>query len=300
MAEYCLRWNNHQPNLVTVFSELLNAETLVDVTLATDGHFIHAHKLVLSACSVYFKDLFGSNPCKHPIVFLKDIKIEDLKTVIDFIYRGEVNVSQERLQDVLKTAESLRIKGLADKPFSYDEYPSQSRSGGQQHLSSSFSSQRSSLTDSREQQQSGDADDLIDVSGGDAHSPPAHKKRKVAASQDSSDGAQGSHAQCIYLYKISYIVIEIESLGKFVDYFLETNHEEDRHKSNGKEENAQPQKPPSATPTVNDEGTTTTTPKNSSGSSAKEKQKDEKEVTAVPVASESRPEFQEYSMYENH
>ncbi|KAL7636261.1 UNVERIFIED_CONTAM: hypothetical protein RMT77_013020 [Armadillidium vulgare] len=263
MAEYCLRWNNHQPNLVTVFSELLNAETLVDVTLATDGHFIHAHKLVLSACSVYFKDLFGSNPCKHPIVFLKDIKIEDLKTVIDFIYRGEVNVSQERLQDVLKTAESLRIKGLADKPFSYDEYPSQSRSGGQQHLSSSFSSQRSSLTDSREQQQSGDADDLIDVSGGDAHSPPAHKKRKVAASQDSSDGAQ------------------------------ETNHEEDRHKSNGKEENAQPQKPPSATPTVNDEGTTTTTPKNSSGSSAKEKQKDEKEVTAVPVASESRPEFQE-------
>lgn len=82
-------------------------------------------------------------------------------------------------------------------------------------------------------------------------------------------------------------------MGKFVDYFLETNHEEDRHKSNGKEENAQPQKPPSATPTVNDEGTTTTTPKNSSGSSAKEKQKDEKEVTAVPVASESRPEFQE-------
>ncbi|KAB7505021.1 Protein tramtrack, alpha isoform [Armadillidium nasatum] len=285
MAEYCLRWNNHQPNLVTVFSELLNAETLVDVTLATDGHFIHAHKLVLSACSVYFKDLFGSNPCKHPIVFLKDIKIEDLKTVIDFIYRGEVNVSQERLQDVLKTAESLRIKGLADKPFSYDEYPSQSRSGGQQHLSSSFSSQRSSLTDSREQQQSGDADDLIDVSGGDGHSPPAHKKRKVAASQDSSDGAQ-----------------EIESFGKFVNYFLETNHEEDRHKSNGKEENAQQQKPPSAAPTVNDEGTTTTTPtpKNSSGSSAKEKQKDEKEVTAIPVASESRPEFQEYSMYEKH
>lgn len=53
---------------------------------------------------IYFfsQDLFGSNPCKHPIVFLKDIRIEDLKTVIDFIYRGEVNVSQERLQDVLK------------------------------------------------------------------------------------------------------------------------------------------------------------------------------------------------------
>ena len=43
-----------------------------------------------------------TNNCKHPIVILKDIRIEDLKTVIDFIYRGEVNVSQDRLQDVLK------------------------------------------------------------------------------------------------------------------------------------------------------------------------------------------------------
>ena len=43
-----------------------------------------------------------TNPCKHPIVILKDIRIDDLKTVIDFIYRGEVNVSQDRLQDVLK------------------------------------------------------------------------------------------------------------------------------------------------------------------------------------------------------
>ena len=55
MSEYCLRWNNHQPNLVKVFTDLLTSEALVDVTLAADGRFIQAHQLVLSACSVYFR-----------------------------------------------------------------------------------------------------------------------------------------------------------------------------------------------------------------------------------------------------
>ncbi|KAK3849831.1 hypothetical protein Pcinc_043429 [Petrolisthes cinctipes] len=170
MSEYCLRWNNHRPNLVTVFSELLTSEALVDVTLATDGHYIHAHKLVLSACSVYFKDLFGANPCKHPIVILKDIRIDDLKTVIDFIYRGEVNVAQDRLQDVLRTAESLRIKGLAENPRSFDDTTRYSTSS----IPSQVTRQRSSLTDSREHSLSLEGDDENEPS-----TPPTNKRRKL-------------------------------------------------------------------------------------------------------------------------
>lgn len=54
-SNYCLRWHNHVPNFVSVFSDLLNNECLVDVTLATEGKYIQAHKVVLSACSSYFK-----------------------------------------------------------------------------------------------------------------------------------------------------------------------------------------------------------------------------------------------------
>nr|XP_045598137.1 protein tramtrack, beta isoform-like isoform X3 [Procambarus clarkii] len=190
MSEYCLRWNNHRPNLVTVFSELLTSEALVDVTLATDGHYIHAHKLVLSACSVYFKDLFGANPCKHPIVILKDIRIDDLKTVIDFIYRGEVNVSQDRLQDVLRTAESLRIKGLAENPRSYDEMSSHGARFSSSSLGSQVTRQRSSLTDSREQSLSLEGDEE-----GDPGTPPSSKKRKITASHDSSESLHGEHEE---------------------------------------------------------------------------------------------------------
>lgn len=64
----------------------------------------------------WFQSLFTINPCQHPIVILKDIRFCDLKTMVDFMYYGEVNVSQEQLPAILKIAEMLKIKGLADMP----------------------------------------------------------------------------------------------------------------------------------------------------------------------------------------
>lgn len=116
VQQFCLRWNNHQPNFISVFTNLLSSESLVDVTLAAEGKQLHAHKVVLSACSTYFQALFTSNPCQHPIVILKDIKYNDLKTMVDFMYYGEVNVSQDQLPAILKTAETLKVKGLAEMP----------------------------------------------------------------------------------------------------------------------------------------------------------------------------------------
>lgn len=76
--------------------------------------------MVLSACSPYFQALFVNHPEKHPIVILKDITYADMKSLLDFMYRGEVSVDQDRLTAFLRVAESLRIKGLTevndDKP----------------------------------------------------------------------------------------------------------------------------------------------------------------------------------------
>ncbi|KAH8306269.1 hypothetical protein KR018_005571 [Drosophila ironensis] len=117
---FCLRWNNHQTNLLSVFDQLLHAETFTDVTLAVEGQYLKAHKMVLSACSPYFNALFVNHPEKHPIVILKDVPYSDMKSLLDFMYRGEVSVDQERLTAFLRVAESLRIKGLTevndDKP----------------------------------------------------------------------------------------------------------------------------------------------------------------------------------------
>ncbi|XP_055526005.1 protein tramtrack, beta isoform isoform X3 [Wyeomyia smithii] len=112
---YCLRWNNHQSNLLGVFNQLLQDESLVDVTLAcSEGASIRAHKVVLSACSSYFQTLFLTHPGRHPIVILKDVRFAELRTLVDFMYKGEVNVEYCQLSELLKTAESLKVKGLAE------------------------------------------------------------------------------------------------------------------------------------------------------------------------------------------
>lgn len=59
---------------------------------------------------------FQENPSKHPIVILKDVSYLHLQAILEFMYAGEVNVSQEQLPAFLKTAARLKVKGLAEPP----------------------------------------------------------------------------------------------------------------------------------------------------------------------------------------
>jgi len=111
---FCLRWNNHQSNLLSVFDQLLQVEAFCDVTLAVEGASLKCHKMVLAACSSYFQNLFMENTCKHPIVFLKDISFNQTRALLDYMYHGEVSVQEEELQGLLKVAEALKVKGLVD------------------------------------------------------------------------------------------------------------------------------------------------------------------------------------------
>ena len=92
----------------------MHHEAFVDVTLACDGLQLKAHKMVLSACSPYFQSMLYGTPDRHPIVFLRDVRYHEMKALLEFMYRGEVSVDQDNLTSLLKVAEGLKIKGLAD------------------------------------------------------------------------------------------------------------------------------------------------------------------------------------------
>nr|XP_012229545.1 PREDICTED: protein abrupt isoform X4 [Linepithema humile] len=112
--QYSLRWNDFQSSILSSFRHLRDEEDFVDVTLACDNCSFTAHKVVLSACSPYFRQLLKANPCQHPIVILKDVASSDMESLLRFMYHGEVNVGQEQLPAFLKTAQMLKVKGLAD------------------------------------------------------------------------------------------------------------------------------------------------------------------------------------------
>jgi len=136
--QFCLKWNNYQASLTNAFKSLLENEDFVDVTLSAGGKTLRAHKVVLSACSSYFKQLLrGISSWQHPVLVMRDVPFVDLYTILEFIYMGEVNVAQSHLTSFLKTAELLQIKGLAENASFQDLENEDSNSGSCSDLTSS-------------------------------------------------------------------------------------------------------------------------------------------------------------------
>ena len=111
-----LKLNSHQAHVIDQFQKLYSDELMVDCTLSCNDGSIKAHKLVLSACSPYFTSLFTNftNPYQYPVIILKDMSYADLKVLIEFMYKGEVTVSQNLLPSILESAKALQITGLRE------------------------------------------------------------------------------------------------------------------------------------------------------------------------------------------
>ena len=86
------------------------------MTLCCDNgvDVVQAHKVILAACSPLFRKILSRQKSQgqNPFLYLKGIRLKELRAVLDFIYHGEVNVAQDSLNNFLAVAEELAIKGL--------------------------------------------------------------------------------------------------------------------------------------------------------------------------------------------
>ena len=109
----CLKWNDFQDNISKVFGTLRESYDFADVTLACeDGLQVEAHKVILATSSPFFQELLRKNKHPHPLIYMRGIRSEILVAIIDFLYKGEANIYQEKLDDFLAIAKELRLKGL--------------------------------------------------------------------------------------------------------------------------------------------------------------------------------------------
>ncbi|XP_069193621.1 uncharacterized protein [Procambarus clarkii] len=116
-----LKWNNHMPTFFNLLQTLREKGSYTDVTLACGSKFFAVHRLVLTACSDFFTEIFKETLCKKPMIVLIDIKCQELEALLDYMYLGEAVVQQTDIPGIIKAAECLKIKGLS----ATDEDPTQ-------------------------------------------------------------------------------------------------------------------------------------------------------------------------------
>jgi len=113
MEKLCIKWGDFEENIKGHFISLREEKKIFDVTLVTeDGQQIQAHKIILSAGSTFFHDIFTRNNNFDMLIYLKGVKSSFLENILDFLYNGEVFVSQDNLQTFLDIGQDLKVKGI--------------------------------------------------------------------------------------------------------------------------------------------------------------------------------------------
>merc|ERR1719245_754846 len=111
--KWCLRWDEFDNNIREYFSSLRKDGRMFDVTLATeDGQQIQAHRIILSAGSNFFSEIFLNSHHSNILAYLKGIRRAQLESLIDFIYSGEAYITQEEIKLFLEAGKELQVKGL--------------------------------------------------------------------------------------------------------------------------------------------------------------------------------------------
>ena len=114
--KFCLKWNDFDQNVSSAFKLLREEKDFFDVSLVCeDSGQVEAHKVVLAACSPFFKEVLRRNPHQHPLIYLKGVKFSDLASILNFMYLGEASIAQDDLNKFLAVSEDLQIKGLTQE-----------------------------------------------------------------------------------------------------------------------------------------------------------------------------------------
>ena len=125
--KFCLKWNDFQQNTSGSFQQLRHEPEFADVTLVCEeDQHIEAHRVILTACSPFFRTVLKRNKYSHPLIYMRGLKAKDLTAIVDFIYYGEANIYQEDLDGFLILAEELQLKGLTgtqNEPLDKKERP---------------------------------------------------------------------------------------------------------------------------------------------------------------------------------
>ena len=119
--EMCLLVKDHTRVLFEQLQQLRTETSLLDLDIVIEDHHIKVHKVVMAACSRFFKEQLCKPNVQAPVIlrledFGLELKQEAVSYIIEFLYRGEVNIPGEKLTEVCAAAHTLGVIGLEHLP----------------------------------------------------------------------------------------------------------------------------------------------------------------------------------------
>jgi len=121
-GQYLMQNKDFDRNIRNGWTSLLQDDDFCDVTLVSDGNQIKAHKIVLSTFSPVLGQILKKNPHQHPLIYLLGLGISPraLDNLIDFMYRGEIRIPQDEINELLNLANILQVVGLSENEESIE------------------------------------------------------------------------------------------------------------------------------------------------------------------------------------
>ena len=108
---YDVKWTTCDQDVLRQMRRMRDQGVLLDVTLCCEDKLIHCHKLVLAAASTYFRGAFSGNE-QTSFLVITGTELKYLELVIDFMYNGVVFVEKDELDEFIKAASDLGLRGL--------------------------------------------------------------------------------------------------------------------------------------------------------------------------------------------
>jgi len=114
--QYMLQWHEHHASFFQLMEELCQSQAMTDVTVACGDVSLEAHSLILSASSPILRSILAKGgagwPGRKQTLHFMDMNPSHMQLLLQYMYRGEVNVPGSQLGPLMQSAKALQIKGL--------------------------------------------------------------------------------------------------------------------------------------------------------------------------------------------
>ncbi|CAL4161549.1 unnamed protein product [Meganyctiphanes norvegica] len=123
--DYLIKWGYHQQTIIEALVTFKNSETFCDAQIICNGGVFNVHKLILSACSDYLHQIFENATASFPgisltVIVLQEVSYKQMEYLLEFIYKGQVDICENDIDAFMNTARYLDIKGLS-APDGYED-----------------------------------------------------------------------------------------------------------------------------------------------------------------------------------